>query len=495
MIPRISFNLPLRAILPAERGEGAAISSPIQALTDAIAFMPRPPDAIFRSGMYRDTIVAISTPLGEGGIGIVRLSGAEALSVAKVIFPGKLSDRRLAYGHIIDPRTGERVDEVLVSFMASPHTYTREDVIEINCHGGPLPLQRILQLALRHGARLAQPGEFTLRAFLNGRIDLAQAESVLDVIRSRTEASLRMAVQGLDGRLSTAVRDLRELLLSALAYLTARIDFPEDEVPSQDVVRPLNKALRALRELIATADAGMAYRFGVKTAIVGRPNVGKSSLLNRLLREDRSIVTPVPGTTRDTIEEVANLGGVPFVLVDTAGIIHSKDLVESLGVERSRRAVEQADLVLVMIDASQPITDADRDIVALTGNKATLVVANKCDLPQQAKPEELGHDTVHTSALSGEGLGHLEEKMVELALGGKIVVSDALMVNNPRHKDALERAARALDEAVRDLEARVPDDFVTIHLTASIDALGEITGETVREDLLETIFGNFCIGK
>ena len=445
--------------------------------------------------MYQDTIAAISTPLGEGGIGIVRLSGKDALPIAQRLFSKQLANRRLVYGHIVDPDSGEVVDEVLAAYMKAPHTYTREDIVEIDCHGGPLPLQRILGLALRCGARLANPGEFTLRAFLNGRIDLAQAESVLDVIQSKTQASLRLAVQGLDGKLSEPIRGIRRSLMDILAYLTARIDFPEDEILSQDVAQPLNKALRALRELIATADAGMVYRFGVKTTIVGRPNVGKSSLLNRLLREDRSIVTPVPGTTRDTIEEVANLGGVPFVLVDTAGIIHSKDLVESLGVERSRRAVEQADLVLVMIDVSQPITDADRDIVALTGSKTTLVVANKCDLPQHANTGELGREAVYTSALSGEGLGHLEEKMVELALGGKIVVSDALMVNNPRHKDALERAATSLDEALRDLEARMPDDFVTIHLTTALNALGEITGETVQEDLLETIFGNFCIGK
>jgi tRNA modification GTPase len=445
--------------------------------------------------MYRDTIAAISTPLGEGGIGIVRLSGAEALSIANAVFPGQLSDRQLSYGHIIDPQTGERVDEVLVSYMAAPRTYTREDVVEINCHGGPLPLQRILQLALRYGARLAQPGEFTLRAFLNGRIDLAQAESVLDVIRARTEASLRVAVLGLDGRLSSRINDLHGQLLATLAYLTARIDFPEDEVPSQDVAQPLNEALQKLRDLIATADAGMVYRFGVKTAIVGRPNVGKSSLLNRLLREDRSIVTPFPGTTRDTIEEVANLKGVPFLLVDTAGIVHGRDVVESLGVERSRKAIGQADLVLTVIDVSQPITDADREIVALIGDKSALVVANKCDLPQQAIPEELGLETVRTSALLGEGLSHLEEKMVELALGGRIMVSDAPMVNNPRHKDALERSAKSLDQALQDLDAGMPDDFVTIHLTTSLNALGEITGETVQEDLLEAIFANFCIGK
>jgi len=302
-------------------------------------------------------------------------------------------------------------------------------------------------------------------------------------------------VQGLDGRLSSAIRGLRHQLLSTLAYLTARIDFPEDEIASQEVVQPLNEALRVLRELIATADAGMVYRFGIKTAIVGRPNVGKSSLLNRLLREDRSIVTPIPGTTRDTIEEVSNLKGVPFILVDTAGIIHSRDLIESLGVERSRKAIGQADLVLTVIDVSQSITDADREIVALIGAKDALVVANKCDLPHQAKPEELGQEVIYTSALSGEGLSHLEDKMVEVALGGKVIASDAPMVNNPRHKDALERAAKTLAQALQDSDAGMPDDFVTIHLTASLNALGEITGETVQEDLLETIFANFCIGK
>ena len=447
--------------------------------------------------MYRDTIAAISTPLGEGGIGIVRLSGPDARPIAGTMFPGRPLDRRLRYGHVIDPQTGERVDEVLVSFMAAPHSYTREDVVEINCHGGPLPLQRILQLALRQGARLAQPGEFTLRAFLNGRIDLAQAESVLDVIRARTEASLRVAVRGLGGQLSSAVRDLRRPVLSALAYLTARIDFPEDDVAPQDVAGPLAEASRALAELLSTADAGLVYRLGVKTAIVGRPNVGKSSLLNRLLREDRSIVAPMPGTTRDTVEEVANIKGVPFVLVDTAGIVHSRDAVEALGVERSRRAIEGADLVLHVVDNSQPLTEADREIAGLAGSRAALVVANKCDLPGRAHPEELGREApvVYTSALSGEGLGRLEEKMVEMALGGRVAASDAPLVTHPRHKDALERAAAALDQALEDLQAGMPDDFVTIRLTACLGALGEITGETVREDLLEAIFAEFCIGK
>ncbi len=445
--------------------------------------------------MYQDTIAAISTPLGEGGIGIVRLSGTEAHRIAEALFRGRLSDRRLSYGHIVDPATNEVVDEVLVSYMAAPRTYTREDVVEINCHGGPAPLQRILRLTLRHGARLAQPGEFTLRAFLNGRIDLAQAESVLDIVRARTEAGLRLGVQGLQGRLSAPVKDIRERLMSVLAHLTARIDFPEDDVEAKEAVRPLKEALDSLRKLIATAEAGMVYRLGVRTAIVGRPNVGKSSLLNRLLREDRCIVTPAPGTTRDTIEEVASIGGAPFILVDTAGIIHSKDMAESMAVERSRRAIKQADFVLAVVDVSQPIAKADNEILDLIGDKTSLVVANKCDLPHRAELKGLGREVVLTSALTGEGIEGLEGRMVGRVLGGRVVVSDAAVVNNPRHREALENAASSLDHALQAIEAGMPDDFVTIDLTAALSALGEITGETVREDLLEAIFSNFCVGK
>jgi tRNA modification GTPase len=445
--------------------------------------------------MYQDTIAAISTPLGEGGIGIVRLSGKEALSITKTVFRGKLSQRRLNYGHIVDPDQGEVVDEVLVSYMAAPHSYTREDTVEINCHGGPLPLQRTLQLVLRYGARLANPGEFTLRAFLNGRIDLAQAESVLGIVSARTEASLRLAVQGLEGRFSAAVRAIRTQVMSALAYLTARIDFPEDEIEPQDIVQPLSEALQSLRGLIASADAGIVYRHGVRTTIVGRPNVGKSSLLNRLLRQDRSIVTAIPGTTRDTIEEVVNLKGVPFLLVDTAGIVRSKDLVESLGVERSRKAIEQADLVLLVIDISEPMMDADREIIELVGKKTALVAANKCDLPQRSEPEGLAWEVVRTSALTGEGLAQLEERMVDLALGGRVFVSDDLMVQNVRQKEALERAERNLTQALSGIASSLPDDFITIDLSATASALGEITGESVQDDLLEAIFSNFCVGK
>lgn len=445
--------------------------------------------------MYQDTIVAISTPIGQGGIGIVRLSGKDARFIVAGLFTGRLSNRRLVYGHITDPDTGEVIDEVLVAYMAAPYTYTREDIVEINCHGGPLPLQCILRLVLRCGARMANPGEFTLRAFLNGRIDLAQAESVLDVVQAKTAASLRLAMVGLRGRLSQPVKAVRAELMSILAYLTARIDFPEDEVEEQDIIEPLRRARQRLQELIATSDAGIVYRQGVRTAIVGRPNVGKSSLLNCLLRESRAIVTPVPGTTRDTLEEVVNVGGVPFVLIDTAGITHSDDLVEHLGVQRSRHAIEQADLVLFIVDASASLTAADEEIMALLNDRPALVVANKCDLPCRAEVAELPWPVVFTCALTGEGLTRLEEKMVEMALGGRVFSSDALLVSNPRHKNVLETADQHLAAAQAAIDAALPDDFITIDLTAAVNALGEVTGETVTEELLETIFSRFCVGK
>jgi len=450
---------------------------------------------ILKIAMYQDTIAAISTPIGESGIGIVRLSGKDAQPIVQGLFDKQLQNRRLIYGHIVDPESREAVDEVLVAYMKAPHTYTREDIVEIDCHGGPMPLQRILELALRCGARLANPGEFTLRAFLNGRIDLAQAESVLDVIQSKTQASLRLAVQGLGGKLSEPIRGVRSSLMDILAYLTARIDFPEDEVEEQDIKQPLEKAQATLQNLIANADAGMVYRQGVRTAIVGRPNVGKSSLLNRLLRQSRAIVTPIPGTTRDTLEETVNLRGVPFILIDTAGIMKSNNVVEALAVERSRKAIEQADFVLLVIDTSKPLASSDKELIDYLAEKTVLVVANKCDLPRQAETDGLPWLEVSTSALTGEGLEELENAMVNSVLGGKIVTSDALLVTNPRHKEALQRSERHLRLARAAIEENLPDDFVTIDLTAGLNALGEITGETVTEELLDTIFSRFCIGK
>ncbi|MEA3459804.1 MAG: tRNA uridine-5-carboxymethylaminomethyl(34) synthesis GTPase MnmE [Chloroflexota bacterium] len=449
-----------------------------------------------------DTIAAISTPIGEGGIGIVRISGPEALSILRHIFRwvkgDEITSYRLHYGHVFDPETGEAIDEVLVSLMKAPHTYTREDVVEINCHGGIVPLRRILELCLREGARLASPGEFTLRAFLNGRIDLAQAEAVLDVVQAKTEASLRVAVDQLEGGLSEEVRQVRGKLVDVLAYLEASIDFPEDEIPACDVEHDLEEARERLEKLLSHAGQGIIYRQGIRTAIVGKPNVGKSSLLNALLRTSRAIVAPIPGTTRDTLEETLNLQGIPLVLVDTAGIVaETEDVLTRLSVERSRRALAQADLALLVVDGSEPLTEADRKIAALVGDKTAILAVNKLDLPQIVSLDGfLPHARqVSISALTGEGLEKLEETIVEIVFSGQVLASDELLVSNPRHEDALRRALGHINDALKSHARGTPADFVAIDLTSAINALGEITGETVTEDLLEAIFSNFCVGK
>jgi tRNA modification GTPase len=449
-----------------------------------------------------DTIAAISTPLGEGGIGIVRLSGEEALPILRRLFrgvrgDGVLESRRLTYGHIVDPASGEVVDEVLVSYMRAPYTYTRQDVVEINAHGGIVPLRRILELTLRHGARLASPGEFTVRAFLNGRLDLAQAEAVLDIVRAKTEAGLRVAVDQLDGRLSQEVRAMRVSLVDILAYLEASIDFPDDEVPPQDIAPVLEQARAGIERLLAHADQGIIYRQGVRAAIVGRPNVGKSTLLNTLLRTERAIVTPIPGTTRDTLEETMYLQGIPLVLVDTAGIAATENLIERLGVERSREALRRADLALLVVDGSESLTEADGEIAGLVGQRPAILVINKNDLPQVVAELDLLPDAprVRLSALTGEGLETLEETVVEAVLSGRVMASDEPLVSNPRHKALLQRALEHVASAQKAHEREMPADFVAIDLTAAVNALGEITGETMSEDLLESIFSRFCVGK
>ncbi len=456
--------------------------------------------------MEGDTIAAVSTAVGEGGIGIVRLSGSQAGPILRRLFRradgcslGRLPARRLLYGYIVDPSDRGRVDEVLASFMPAPHSYTREDVAEIDCHGGPLAVQRVLELVLASGARPAQPGEFTMRAFLNGRIDLSQAEAVMDVVRARTAAGLRLAECQLAGSLSAAVRQARRPLVSALAYLTALVDFPEDEVPAEEMGETLDASLAQVRTLLESADDGMVYRQGVRAAIVGRPNVGKSSLLNALLRQSRAIVAPVPGTTRDTVEEVLNLKGIAVALVDTAGITKTADSVELMGVERSRLALSRADLVLLVVDASEPLREEDREIARLVQAPA-IIVANKSDLSSSISPAELaslrpGAPIATTSMLTGEGLSELEEAMAATIVGQRVYASDALLVSNPRHKEALQRAASHLAEARSSLAGGAPADLIIVHLGAAVAALGEITGETIGDELLETIFSRFCVGK
>lgn len=455
-----------------------------------------------------DTITAISTPLGEGGIGIVKISGPEALPILQNLFapskdagqghgPWQPISHHLHHGHIIDPQTQEVVDEVLIAYMRAPHTYTRQDVVEINCHGGIVPLRRVLELTLRRGARLASPGEMTLRAFVLGRLDLAQAEAVLDVVRAKTEAALRAASEQLGGRLSKEVRGVRAQLLDVLAYLETTIDFSEDEVPHRDISAPLQEAGNRIEDLLSTADQGMVYRQGIRAAIVGRPNVGKSSLLNSLLRTSRAIVTPIPGTTRDTLEETINLQGMPLTLVDTAGIAESEDLVEKLGVERSRQALSRADLALVVVDASEPLLESDRQIAGLIANKPAILIVNKIDLPVLATADDLLPEAkrIQVSALTGEGLRELEEAIVEAIFSGQVIASDAPLVTNPRHKEALQRALEQIEAAEEARQGKMPTDFIAIDLTTAVNVLGEITGETTTEDLLETIFSEFCVGK
>jgi tRNA modification GTPase len=463
-----------------------------------------------------DTIAAISTPIGEGGIGIVRMSGPEAGRILRRLFvPGTalnapalpagqaltadLEPRVLHYGHIVDPATGKAADEVLAVHMPAPRTYTRQDVVEINGHGGIVPLRRILAICLRQGARLAEPGEFTARAFLNGRLDLAQAEAVLDIVRARTETSLQSAVGQLAGRLSDRVRAVRGILVDALAWVEASIDFVEDEIPDRDIALDLERACATLTHLVADADRGIIYRQGVRAAIVGRPNVGKSSLLNRLLRTSRAIVTDIPGTTRDTLEETLNLQGVPVVLVDTAGIgARTEDPIERLGIERSRAALAQADLALLVLDISQPFTSADRAIAALVGDKPAIAVLNKVDLLQtkrEARCSLLDSRCVLVSALTGEGLEILEQAIVETIFSGQVTASEAPMVTSPRHKEALNRALDHVNAAYAAQEDGISPDLVAIDLTAAVNVLGEITGQTASDDLVDTIFGDFCLGK
>jgi tRNA modification GTPase len=458
-----------------------------------------------------DTIVAISTPIGEGGIGIVRLTGSEAIEILERLFvPGSesrasgLEPRKLHYGHIVDPESGQRVDEVLAAYMPAPRTFTRQDVVEVNGHGGIVPLRQILALCLRQGARLAERGEFTARAFLNGRLDLAQAEAVLDVVQAKTETSLRAAMDQLAGRLSDQVREVRTILVEALAHLEASIDFAEDEIPERDLSPDLAQARDRLDHLLADADRGIIYRQGVRTAIVGRPNVGKSSLLNRLLRTSRAIVTDIPGTTRDTLEETLNLQGVPMVLVDTAGIAdQTNDPVERIGIERSRAALAQADLALLVVDASEPPTPADQAIAGLVGSRPAIVALNKIDLLGGRQPASgSGHASllngsphVPISALTGEGQAALEEALVATVFSGQAKASEAPLVTSPRHKEALKRAQEHLKAALRAYQEGQLADLVSIDLTAAVNDLGEITGQTASEDLVEAIFGHFCIGK
>ena len=475
--------------------------------------------------MDNSTIAAIATPGGGGGIGIIKISGPKAVLIATVIFsPAEqpattdsgnrsspktaihagFQSHRLNYGHIIYPDTGRIVDEVLLSVMKAPRSYTKEDVVEINAHGGQVALNAILELVCKHGARIAEPGEFTQRAFLNGRIDLTQAEAVIDIINARTDKSLQVATAQVDGKLRRSVEQIREFLIELLARTEAAIDFPDDV---QDTAEPKRTAaeveagvIKPLRTLIRYHVDGRVIRDGLKVAVIGRPNVGKSSLLNCLVQKERAIITSLPGTTRDMVEETLNIQGFPISLTDTAGLHDTEDPIEVLGIEKTIENIHGADLVLFMIEANRPLAVDDTNIFERIRSKPFIIVLNKIDLVNVDDlvklPAAWGEMVcVHTSALYDRGIDRLKDQIIATAFGKEPIDLDAAIVPNVRQKLLMEDGLEAAENINRALDNGTPMELVAIHLQEAIDSLGQILGTNVKVDVLDQIFSRFCIGK
>jgi len=452
------------------------------------------------------TIAAIATAIvpQQGSVGIVRVSGSSALKIAETLFraPGRQiwESHRILYGHIRRPKTQELVDEALLLIMKAPRSFTREDVVEFHCHGGIIAVQEVLQLCLEHGARLAAPGEFSLRAFLNGRLDLTQAESISDLVGAKSPAAAQSALAGLQGKLAQPIRKLRATCLDVLADIEARIDFEEDLPPLDEAKTCLeiNHILAELSTILATADRGELLRTGLKVAIVGRPNVGKSSLLNAWSRSDRAIVTDLPGTTRDVVESQLVVGGIPVQVLDTAGIRETEDKVEKIGVERSRAAAKQADLVLLTIDAESGWTEEDSEIYEQVKHRQLIIIINKIDLvktiPELPFPSEI-HPIVTTAAALDRGIADLETAILDAVSGGNLQAANSDLAINQRQAAALTRAKISLEQCTDTISNKLPLDFWTIDLRGAIQALGEVTGEEVTESVLDRIFSRFCIGK
>lgn len=454
-----------------------------------------------------DTIAAITTPLGESGIGAVRISGPDAYAVGDKIFKSKSAvplkerrDRSIQYGTIVD-ENGACIDEVLALIMKGPHSYTAEDVLEIQCHGGREALESILQLILRSGARMANPGEFTERAFVNGRIDLAQAEAVMDVIQAKSRAGLTSAVSQLEGRLSKVINKTRKELTELVTRLEVMIDYPEEDLEDiavPDVSGALQEMQEKLQHMLEESQNGRMIRDGVMAAIAGTPNAGKSSLLNRLLQEERAIVTDVPGTTRDVLEEWITLRGVPVCLVDTAGIRETDDTVEKIGVSRARRYLDRADIILAVIDGSRPLTDEDKDILQSAADKNVIIVLNKTDLPSVMTSQDLstyGFPICPISASTGDGLEELKDRLLQEVLKGGFTDGPSALLTNTRHIELVRQSAEALERARQSLQDGMPLDCAVIDIRQAWDTLGSITGDTVHDDIVEEIFSRFCLGK
>ncbi len=455
-----------------------------------------------------DTIAAISTAMGSGGIGIIRISGNLSLSIADKIFksnkkPSLSESHRVLYGHIIDPENDIVIDEVLLTVMRAPKTYTTEDVVEINCHGGIQPLNKILEIVVNNGARLAEPGEFTKRAFLNGRIDLTQAEAVIDIINSKTDAARQTAVNQLSGKLNKKIKDIRSKVLDIIAGIEAGIDYP-DEISDTGIYSSAEKEcteiLEEIEKLLKTSDTGKIIRDGVKAVILGKPNVGKSSLLNTFLDEERAIVTNIPGTTRDTVEEFINIGGVPVKIIDTAGIRDTDNDVEKIGVEKSKAYAKKADLILMMLDSSRELDSEDIEILNFIKDKKSIIVINKIDLEKKINTDyikEYTKDSVTVEVSVNEGLGmdRLYDAITSLLKSGEVNLENDIIISNVRHKNALLNAKNAIIKTLETISLSMPVDFISMDLQIALSSLGEITGENVDGEIIDRIFTKFCLGK
>lgn len=462
--------------------------------------------------MLEDTIAAISTAYGSAGIGVIRISGSAAAEIADKVFQSKKGIKlkeqetyKVTYGYIRD-KDGGLVDEVLALTMWKPHSFTGEDVIELQCHGGMVVLKKLLDLLLAEGARLAEPGEFSKRAFLNGRLDLSQAEAIMDLINAKTEMAVSAAANNLQGFLTVAIKECRQLLLEIIAYLEADIDFPEEDfarLNQSEILQRLEKIAEKIKKILQTFKGGRIMREGLKTALIGQPNVGKSSLLNAILKTKRAIVTDVPGTTRDTIEEYYNLGGIPLILVDTAGIRATEDVVEKIGVEKTRDVIRQADLLLYILDLTVGITAEDeaflqeipRDKVLILVNKVDLMPGEEQGIAAQIQAKLAGYRVLFISATAQIGITELEEEIKNLFFSQGLEIKDAAFLTNIRHKRALDLALQALESAREGVGQEIPADFISIDLKNALDYLGEITGETLDEEIINQIFSQFCLGK
>lgn len=457
-----------------------------------------------------DTIAAISTAMGEAGIGIVRMSGKDSIDIGNRVFKGikvknlnEADNRRLIYGHIVDPSNNQIIDEVLIVFMKEPYTYTRENVVEIYCHGGIVAVRRILELLLENGARLAEPGEFTKRAFLNGRLDLAQSEAVIDVIRAKTDTSLNVSLNQLEGKLSNKIKGIMNILLDMLAHINASIDFSEDdleEVNYEELEEKAKVVKEEIEKLLNTADRGKILRDGLNTVILGKPNVGKSSLLNAILRENRAIVTNIPGTTRDIIEEYVNIDGIPLKIIDTAGIRNTENVVEKIGVDKAKEMVNKADLIISVFDKSSELSDEDYQIIDLIKEKNAIVLLNKSDLPSKFDKDYMekllpNKSIIETSIKNGIGIEKLEEEIKNIFYSGELEIKSDTIVTNVRHKNQLIKAKKNISDGLEGILSHLPLDCIEVDIKECWENLGEISGDTVSEDILDKIFSEFCIGK